>query len=54
MEKASSKGLSGTALKIIAVATMFIDHIGAVLIEGGILKDGMTLSLSDKIGRAHV
>lgn len=47
MEKAASKGISSTALKIIAVTTMFIDHIGAVLIEGGILGEGMTLSLSD-------
>lgn len=29
--------LSGNALKIIAIVTMLIDHIGAVLIENGIL-----------------
>lgn len=29
--------LSGNALKIIAITTMLIDHIGAVLIENGIL-----------------
>ncbi len=30
--------LSGTALKIIGVLTMFIDHIGAVLLEVGVLR----------------
>lgn len=31
------KGLSGTALKLIAIVTMVIDHIGAVVIEAGFL-----------------
>lgn len=30
-------GLSGTALKMIAIVTMLIDHMGAVLIESGLL-----------------
>ena len=33
-----SKKLSGSTLKIIAMVTMLIDHIGAVMIEKGILK----------------
>lgn len=39
MEEAStvrSRGLSGNVLKIIAIVTMLIDHIGAVIIEPGI------------------
>lgn len=39
MEAASTarpRGLSGNALKIIAMVTMLIDHIGAVIIEPGI------------------
>lgn len=47
MENSPSRGLNGTTLKIIAVITMFIDHIGEVLIEGGILNGSMSLSLSD-------
>lgn len=34
----SSKGLSGNALKIIAILTMFLDHMGAVLIKSGALN----------------
>lgn len=30
-------GFSGTSLKIIALVTMFIDHIGAILLETGLL-----------------
>lgn len=41
MEKANTsrfKILSGNGLKIIAIVTMLIDHIGAIVIENGILK----------------
>lgn len=30
-------GFTGTSLKMIAIVTMLIDHIGAVLLEGGLL-----------------
>lgn len=33
------EGITGYTLKIIAIVTMFIDHIGAVIIENGILKN---------------
>ncbi|MEY8357250.1 TraX family protein [Lachnospiraceae bacterium 54-53] len=32
------EGITGNALKIIAIVTMFIDHIGVALIENGILE----------------
>lgn len=35
---ARREGITGSTLKIIAIVTMFIDHIGAVIIENGILK----------------
>ncbi len=47
MKEEQVHGLSGNALKIIAAVTMFIDHIGAVVIEGGLLQNVMGLSLSD-------
>lgn len=33
------KGFTGYTLKLIAIVTMFIDHIGAVVIENGILRN---------------
>lgn len=33
-----TKGITGNTLKIIAIVTMFVDHIGAAVIENGILK----------------
>ena len=41
-----SKGISSSQLKLIAIVLMFIDHIGAILIDGyfyetGILVDNM-------------
>lgn len=32
------RGLSGNALKMIAIITMLVDHIGAAVVENGILK----------------
>ena len=32
-----ARGLSGSTLKIIAMVTMFIDHIGAAVVERGFL-----------------
>lgn len=36
--RSRTKGITGNTLKIIAIVTMFIDHIGVALIENGILK----------------
>ena len=33
-KSAGKKGIPGSTLKIIAIITMFIDHIGAVVLEG--------------------
>lgn len=33
-----SRGISGSTLKLIAIVTMMIDHLGAALIENGILR----------------
>lgn len=33
-----TKGITGNTLKMIAIVTMFIDHIGVAIIENGIIK----------------
>lgn len=38
VQKLPRKGMSGNALKVIAMVSMLIDHIGAALIEIGVLK----------------
>lgn len=35
---AKAKGLTGSTLKILAIILMFIDHLGAVIVEQGILR----------------
>ena len=35
---ARTRGITGNTLKMIAIATMLIDHIGVAIIENGILK----------------
>lgn len=46
MKEKHFQGINGNALKLIAIVTMFIDHIGAVVIERGVLRDSPTLSLT--------
>lgn len=38
-----TRGITGNTLKIIAIVTMFLDHIGAAVIENGILKSQDTI-----------
>uniref|UniRef100_UPI000A70328E hypothetical protein n=1 Tax=Clostridium sp. NkU-1 TaxID=1095009 RepID=UPI000A70328E len=33
-----TKGITGNTLKMIAIVTMLIDHIGVAVVENGILK----------------
>ena len=40
------KGLDGTALKLIALASMFIDHIGAVILLYVAITGGSSDSLA--------
>lgn len=39
-QAAGGKGLTGSALKIIAIAAMFIDHIGAAVLERMMMAEG--------------
>lgn len=47
----SSRGISGSTLKIIAILTMLIDHTGAIILERFIIGDGM-LYILDKVLRS--
>lgn len=44
MKATKKTGLTGSTLKLIAIITMFIDHIGAILLENGLL-----LQVSDSV-----
>lgn len=38
IKNVNTKGITGNALKLIAIVTMFIDHTGVALVENGIYK----------------
>lgn len=44
-----TKGLNGNQLKLIAVVTMLLDHIGHLLIGGGMLGNGIDAAAMDPI-----
>lgn len=44
-EVSREKGIPGSTLKIIAIITMFIDHIGAVVLEGKLSDLGMAQAM---------
>ena len=49
-EVQKKKGISGSTLKIIAVVTMLIDHIGAIILMRYIMKSGyMDVAMSGDI-----
>lgn len=41
LQKAYQKGITGSTLKIIAIAIMFVDHIGSVILERVLAQRGM-------------
>lgn len=49
-EVSREKGIPGSTLKIIAIITMFIDHIGAVVLEGKLSDLGMAQAMQTQEG----
>lgn len=48
------KGFSGSALKLIAIITMFIDHIGAVIVERAMLKFSNDYAVYERLATCDV
>ena len=49
-EVGKKRGIPGSTLKIIAITTMFIDHIGAVVLEGKLSDLGMAQAMQTQEG----
>lgn len=49
-EVSKKKGIPGSTLKIIAITTMFIDHVGAVVLEGKLSDLGMAQAMQTQAG----
>ncbi|MGN0157289.1 MAG: TraX family protein [Lachnospiraceae bacterium] len=51
MRERCQKGISSDALKVIAMLTMLIDHIGAAVLERGLLEQGNRILYADLVMR---
>lgn len=49
-EVSKKRGIPGSTLKIIAITTMFIDHVGAVVLEGKLSDLGMAQAMQTQAG----
>ncbi|GEM_PF-758212 len=55
MIEKTNRGISGSTLKIIAIVTMFIDHVGATIVQGELFNltyDYATMEIIFNLGLA--
>lgn len=54
IEKPRTKGISGSTLKIIAIVSMLIDHIGAIILERMLILKGMPEAVDSRLFNAFI